>query len=79
VVQNEAEMDAVPTLPPNKITINVFPRDVLQVTITKTCLNVLGYLGKVHSQICDICLFWEDFFLFCSNEISKILHGRGDG
>lgn len=48
VTDDDAE-DVV-VMPTPKMTINVTSRDVMQATVTKTCLDVLQKLGKVKSQ-----------------------------
>ena len=58
VTQNEEEEpdeDEV-YVPPPKMTIDVKSSDVLQATITKTCLDVISKLGKVN--VTFVGLFW---------------------
>ncbi len=49
-LDDEDEADSGPTLPPPKMSIKVSSQDVLQTTITKSCLEVLGNLGKVQNN-----------------------------
>ena len=43
----DEDLSETPTLPPPKMAISLKSKDVLQTTMTKTCLEVLGNLGKV--------------------------------
>lgn len=49
---DEDEPDAV-LLPAPKMSITVESTDILQVTVSKTCLDVLSNLGKVNASLLD--------------------------
>ena len=59
--------DDVPTLPPPKMAITIKSKDVLETTITKTCLEVLGNLGKVSERSCRAS--WETcYYVYTKGE-----------
>ena len=70
VAEDDAEND-VPALPQPKMTITVSSRDILQATMTKTCLDVLSNLAKVGT---DDQAFSLSLFCCCCWVLFSVAH-----
>ena len=62
-LDEEDSPDQVPTLPPPKMAISLKSKDVLETTMTKTCLEVLGNLGKVNFVFEHSCNSAQEHFI----------------